>query len=288
MSKQYEIALIHHEVQNATIDQRAIDGYVNATAMCRVAGRPWNRYWDRKPSKEFMKALSAETGMPVSELIQSVKGGNPEIQGTWVHPRVAIHLAQWLSPEFAVKVSQWVLDWHSGGQERATPFPDHLRRYIVNRPKIPPTHFSMLNQMTLQMLAPLEDHGYILPPNLMPDIALGKMFSQWCRKQGYDPNRFPTYPHEFIDGRRPVVEARLYPNELMTAFNVEMEKWMRGDRALTYFKARDNQAIEPMQQVVAALPSPTTRAAQARLKDARGGKRNPEKGLPLAPLLPEK
>ena len=36
---------------------------------------------------------------------------------------------------------------------------------------------SRLDQMTLRLLAPLEDHGYILPAHLIPDIALGKMFS---------------------------------------------------------------------------------------------------------------
>ena len=32
---------------------------------------------------DFVKELSSDTGIPVSELIQSVKGGNPEFQGTW-------------------------------------------------------------------------------------------------------------------------------------------------------------------------------------------------------------
>jgi hypothetical protein len=36
-------------------------------------------------------ALSADIGIPTSELIQSLKGGNGP-QGTWVHPKVSIHL----------------------------------------------------------------------------------------------------------------------------------------------------------------------------------------------------
>jgi hypothetical protein len=46
-------------------------------------------------------------GIPITELVQSIRGGTPELQGTWVHPQVAIALAQWLSPEFAVKVTKW-------------------------------------------------------------------------------------------------------------------------------------------------------------------------------------
>ena len=90
----------------------------------------------------------------------------------------------------------------------------------------------------------------------MPDIALGKMFSQWCRAHGHNPKTFPTYKHEFTDGRRPVVYARLYPNELMTDFNLELENWIRDGRALKYFRERDGDAILPIQDITAALPPP--------------------------------
>ena len=58
---------------------------------------------------------------------------------------------------------------------------------------MPNTHFSMLNQMILRILAPLETHGYILPDKMIPDIALGKMFSKWLRDSGYNPDKFPYY-----------------------------------------------------------------------------------------------
>lgn len=175
-----------------------------------------------------------------------------------MHPQVAINLAQWLSPEFAVKVSQWVLDWASGGKAKPT-LPDHLRRYIVNQHKIPNTHFSMLNQMTLRLLAPMEVNGYTLPAKMMPDISLGKMFSQWCRENGYDPDdieHFPTYQHEFID-HRPTVKARLYPNKLMTDFNTELQAWLSDGRSMAYFKAKDKASVLPLKAVIAALPSPS-------------------------------
>jgi hypothetical protein len=43
--------------------------------MCKAAGRPWSRYWDAKPSRDFAEALATEVGIPISVLIQSVKGG---------------------------------------------------------------------------------------------------------------------------------------------------------------------------------------------------------------------
>ena len=222
--------------------------------MCKIAGKRWNDYATNQSTKEFIKALAIDTGIPVSNLIQIIRGGYKDHQGTWVHPQVAVHLAQWLSPEFAVKVSRWVYDWLSGHAERRVRLPDHVRRYLVNRHKIPPTHFSMLDQMTLRVLAPMEEYGYTLPPHLMPDIALGRMFSRWLRERGYDPDYFLTYRHKFLD-HRPTVDARLYPNELITDFNQKLAGWLRDGRARRYFAERDSNALEALDQVILELPS---------------------------------
>jgi hypothetical protein len=113
--------LIQHDIDGAIVSQRASDGYLNATAMCAAAGKRWNNYWQNDTSKDFAAELATDTGIPVSALIQSAKGGLPEEQGTWVHPYVAIHLAQWLSPRFAVQVSKWVYNFttdlrHAAGE----------------------------------------------------------------------------------------------------------------------------------------------------------------------------
>jgi hypothetical protein len=103
--KQYEM-FVPHDFQGSLIEQRAKDGYINATAMCRAAEREFKHYNENKTTKAFITELSAEVGIPTSELIQSVSGGAPHRQGTWVHPQVAIHLAQWLSAKFAVQVAR--------------------------------------------------------------------------------------------------------------------------------------------------------------------------------------
>ena len=251
---QTELPIIQYEIEKSPIWQRANDGYVNATAMCKIAGKNFADYNRLSSTQDYFRALNSDMGIPISELIQVVKGGNPELQGTWVHPHVAIHLAQWLSPEFAVKVSKWVMEWMTG-QAMKERLPDHVRRYLVNRPKIPNSHFSMLDQMTLRLLAPMEQHGYILPKNLMPDIALGKMFSKWLREQGYDPDSFEIYNHEFLD-RRPTVPARLYPNQLLTEFNKQIEKWLISGQARRYFESRDQKSLTALNQVIRALPKP--------------------------------
>src|SRR5690606_20629300 len=135
--------------QGAVIYQRPSDGYINATAMCQAAGKRWNDYSVLATTHPFMEALSAETGIPVSGLSHSNKGGDIRLQGTWVHPQVAINLAQWCSPEFAVKVSQWIYDWMTGKAKPAgNAVPYHLRRYVANQQNVPSGHFSMLSEMT--------------------------------------------------------------------------------------------------------------------------------------------
>lgn len=144
------------------------------------------------------------------------------------------------------------------GADSVKSFPYHIRRYLINRHKIPPTHFSMLDQMTIKLLGALESKGYVIPDNLMPDIALGGMFSKWLRSNEYDPDSFPRYIHEFDDGRRPNVSVRLYPNELMTDFNHQLELWILDGRALTYFSKKDSNSIAPLKSVLNDIKLLTT------------------------------
>lgn len=241
--------VIGHEEKGVTIDQRAYDGYINATELCKASNKEIKHYLENKNTKDFLHALSRSVGIPTDLLVQKINTGKNEFRDTWVHPQVAINLGQWVNPEFAVLVSKWVFEWMQGTIQATYELPLHVRRYIVNRHKIPPTHFSMLDQMTLKLLAPLESKGYLIPDKLMPDISLGRMFSKWCREHGRDPNDFPTYKHVFADGKRKDVDARLYPNDLMTSFNLELNNWITKGKALTYFKERDSSSIEPLKLV---------------------------------------
>jgi KilA-N domain len=247
------LPFIEHTVESVSINQRAHDGYVNATALCKASGKQFNDYTRLASTQEFLIELNAETGIPVSALIQTLKGGDVRTQGSWVHPQVAINLGQWASPKFAVLVSKWVFEWMSGGLGTVYQFPYHIRRYLINRSKIPATHFSMLDQMTIKLLGSLETKGYIIPNNLVPDISLGRMFSSWLRDNGKDPDSFPTYQHSYDDGKRPVVLARLYPNELMTEFNLQLDEWIRSGKAMKYFSERDKNSIEPLKLVCAEI-----------------------------------
>jgi KilA-N domain len=245
--------LIPHEAGKIIVYQRPKDGYINATAMCQAAGRPWSRYWETGPSREFAAELSSDLGISISELIQSVKGGDPSLQGTWVHPQVAIHLAQWCSPSFAVKVSQWVFDWMKGnGAPRTPSLPYHLRRYVANQSNVPTGHFSILTELTMALIAPMEVMGYTLPERMVPDISHGKMFCAWLREQGIDTNALPTYWHVYEDGRR--VQAKAYPETLLAAWRKHFREVWLPKRAVDYFRPRDSAALAYLPRL---LPPPS-------------------------------
>ena len=66
---------------------------------------------------------------------------------------------------------------------------------------------------------------------------------------------FPSYDHDFPEGdRRLTVQARLYPNGLITDFNEQLDDWLR-TRARKYFGERDEAAIMPLDHVLAVLPA---------------------------------
>ncbi len=250
---QLSLPYIPHAVGGFVVSQRRRDGYVNATAMCQAAGRKFNDYTRAIATQGFITELVTVTGIPATELIQSVSGGVPELQGSWVHPQVAINLAQWCSPRFAVQVSQWVWDWMRETPATPAVLPFHIRRYIANQRNVPAKHFSVLTEMILVLIAPLETQGYTLPEKMWPDISQGKMFARHMREaHGVDTDAVPTYPHEFEDGRYPV-NAKAYPDQYLSVFRAHLiDAWMP-KRMIDYFKEKDPKALPYIAKAFPAL-----------------------------------
>jgi hypothetical protein len=96
-------------VNGVTIEQRAVDGYFDATALCAANGKVWNNYRQLTRTKEFLAMLAQSIGIELFDLVRSTTGRHTG--RTWVHPRVAVHLAQWCSPAFAVLVTAWIDEW---------------------------------------------------------------------------------------------------------------------------------------------------------------------------------
>lgn len=89
---------------------------VNATQMAKVFNKRPNDWMRLDYTKEFLNTLSADTQIPVSALIQTVRGGNCE-QGTWMHEDVALEFARWLSPAFAIWCNRRIKELLSARQQ---------------------------------------------------------------------------------------------------------------------------------------------------------------------------
>ena len=95
---------------DAPISRRDSDGYADATAMCQANGKLWGNYRQLDRTTDYITALADATGLQPAQLIISTKGGPAHLQGTWIHPRLAVDLARWISPAFAVWMDGWFLD----------------------------------------------------------------------------------------------------------------------------------------------------------------------------------
>lgn len=217
-----------------------------------VIYQQFSDYARLKSTDAFLDELASVRGIPRTALIETIQGELAELQGTWVHPNVAIHLAQWCSPKFAVAVSEWVHDWLTGNIKGELPI--HIKRYIMNRSEIPVTHWSMLNEVTLGIVAPLEELGYTLPENMLPDGSARKLFSRFLRSKGVDVDSFPMYNHKYPDGR--VYPARLYPNKYLEDFKLFFYNEWLINRSQAYFAKRDPNALPYLPKLLPAPPPP--------------------------------
>ena len=93
-------------LNDITIEVDPVSMLINATQMCKAAGKLFGHYKSLDSTQTYLQALESNIGIPILELITVDVGGNHS--GTFVHRLVAVHLAQWLSPSFAVQVSLWV------------------------------------------------------------------------------------------------------------------------------------------------------------------------------------
>ena len=102
--KEYKIKLDGGDTFMIPINK---DGFLNATELCKAADKRFNNYYRSESTQEYLKVLEDELKICNSELI--IMNNENNKSDTWVHRKVAYHLAQWISPKFAVQVSN-ILD----------------------------------------------------------------------------------------------------------------------------------------------------------------------------------
>jgi hypothetical protein len=88
---------------------RHTDGYIDANALCKAAGKEFRNWRINQRSKEYLRELSLDMNRPIDMIIKYEDHG-PANRTNWVDPRVAVNVAQWISPRFEVKVSNWITE----------------------------------------------------------------------------------------------------------------------------------------------------------------------------------
>lgn len=107
------VSIIAKVFEQHNIRQRESDGYLSATDMCKAFGKLFGNYHKSQSTHEYINALNESIPSGI-DLICIINNGSNNERGTWVHPRIAIHLAQWLSPKFSIAVTDWVIRYLSG------------------------------------------------------------------------------------------------------------------------------------------------------------------------------
>lgn len=97
----------------ATIEQRVADGYINLNQMARAAGKRVDNWTRLQQTTSLLREFAADPQYSGVEPILTVEGRKG---GTWAHPDIAIQFAQWCSPAFALQVSRWVREWMTTGR----------------------------------------------------------------------------------------------------------------------------------------------------------------------------
>lgn len=116
-----KIAVIAHNINDSVVEQRRLDGYINATALASAyklatgKRRDVGHWLELERTKETLDHLSSITGIPVIELYQVFRGSPKSGGGTWIHPKLAIRFGIWLSDEFGYLVEEWVEQWLTTG-----------------------------------------------------------------------------------------------------------------------------------------------------------------------------
>lgn len=157
--------IVFHAANDLPVAQRVVDGYLNATSMCQAHKKKINDWLRLESTLELVVALAQDLGnedffkksdviincgncrlsnvVSISDFpsLVIVKRGSPATGGgTWLHPDLAIQLAQWCNPKFGIQVSRWVREWMMTGKNPVQP-PQPTTPPPLPLPALLPTNF---------------------------------------------------------------------------------------------------------------------------------------------------
>jgi DNA repair ATPase RecN len=106
-------------VEGVVIRQRTVDGYINATQLCKAHTQKTNErkdaseWFETEMAKSALATLSKKLNVPIESLSERKAGRSG---GTWIHPRLAVRFSMWLDDDFSLQVEDWVHEWVTTAQ----------------------------------------------------------------------------------------------------------------------------------------------------------------------------
>jgi len=102
---------IKYEINNIAVEQQIVDGFINGTAMCVAHGKEIKHWFENRETLELIQALTQDLGIEIKrrnsdvssatrvsatypDLVISKRGSPENGGGVWLHPDLAIQLAQ--------------------------------------------------------------------------------------------------------------------------------------------------------------------------------------------------
>jgi hypothetical protein len=103
------------KLNNIDVISRCEDNYINATQLCQAGGKQFADWYLLESTKKLINEAEINMKINISQLIDIKKGNdNGCSQEIWIHPDLAIQLAQWFSVQFALEVSKWIRTLSTG------------------------------------------------------------------------------------------------------------------------------------------------------------------------------
>jgi len=140
-SNSKKIVKFVRRVNNVDVEQRIADGFINGTAMCVAHNKDISDWLKTDDTWETVVALANDLGIKPNPAkkpnsiktrvsatypdLVIVRRGSPETGGgAWIHPDLAIYLAQHCNKPFAIQVSRWIREWMRTGRNPISVDPD--------------------------------------------------------------------------------------------------------------------------------------------------------------------
>ncbi len=191
-----KLTVITHNINESVVEQRKLDGYINATALTsayKLASgkrRDVSEWLSNKRTQESLKHLSSKTDIPVIELYQVFQGSPETGGGTWIHPKLAVRFGIWLSDEFGYLVEEWVEQWLTSGQSPQYESLNAMITTAIEKSLTPITQQLSEIQEQIQLVPGVKPkRPWILPastpPEEVPPDYVQLEDGSWLSPEGY-------------------------------------------------------------------------------------------------------